>query len=661
VILLIGVAALQFGASAFGFSLSATPKHAQPLWPPTGVLLALLLACERRVWPWIAAGTILGALAADLRFGSTDTDWLLELGYVLISVLEAGAAAIWLQLIFYAPELLVRTRNVIAFVLILAGISLGGAALATLFTWATTGLGGFADLQIWWAGDYLGMALIAPLVLHALRPGSLPTTFARVSPWEPPLQVVVLTLACMAAFGGSVEPRNLAEVPYIIYPVLVWMAFRAKPPQLVLVGLLIVAWIAIANSRAGHGPFAHSHFSSFSTMISVQIFLVVTTVTILLLAATIFERRNALLAQQVSDERYRSFVRNAHDAIWRVEIDPALPLTASPRERSRWLAEHSRVAEHNDAYANVGATSSVTPRPWRSDRAWFEACSSILGAPDLVPDGNIEAKVQVAQPDGDERIMLCELSFVVESRTLQRIWGVAMDITGQERSQSELEAQRAELRALAARLLLADEKARRAVAADLHDGIGQNLSAIVMWAASLRESVDATERKEILDHVRLAATESLQWTREIIADLSPPGLYDMGLESALNGLVARVRERHSLSVVVDRCELPATVPVETTVTLFQCLRELLFNVVKHAAAHEIRIDVHFDGSLIRASVIDDGRGFDSARVPTRPSEHGGFGLFMMRERLMAIQGSLAIEHQARGGTCITVAVPHPPR
>jgi signal transduction histidine kinase len=233
-----------------------------------------------------------------------------------------------------------------------------------------------------------------------------------------------------------------------------------------------------------------------------------------------------------------------------------------------------------------------------------------------------------------------------------------MDITAQERSQSELEAQRAELRSLTSQLMLAEENARRATAADLHDGIGQNLSAIIMWQASVREKADENERAEMLDHIHSAAMESLQWTRAIIADLSPPGLYDMGLPSAINWLVGRVRERHGLDIVVERCELPEELGLETKVTLFQCLRELLSNVVKHAAASEVAIDVHHDERMIHASVGDDGRGLDPARLDTRPSERGGFGLFTIRERLVAIGGRLTVGRSPTGGALLTVTVPY---
>ena len=653
-----GVAALQFSATVIGYALIASPSQFMPFVPQAGVLLALLLACERRVWPAIAAGAVLGEAIADGLFADGQLSLYLETGRACVRVFEAVAGAVWLQLIFHSPELLLRMRNVIAFVLLLAGVSLASAVLATMLYRLTYGAGGFTELQHWWVGDYLGMLLFAPLVLNVLSPGALPPTFARLQPWEAPLQLFVLAAAAQAAFGGGAEPLHLAEVPYIVYPVLVWIAVRAKPPQLVLIALLIVASFAVLHAAAGRGPFVYPHITAFGTLISAQIFLVVTTVTVLLLAAAIFERRHAMIAARASDESYRSFVRNSHDAIWRVELDPPLPLGAAPAERARQLWEHAHIAEHNVAYARQGGTRSTLPRYWREDRLWFDACKEMLSAPDTLSDGGIEAKLRFAEAGRQERIVLCELSCVVEGKALTRIWGAAMDITAQERSQAELESQRAELRSLTSQLMLAEENARRATAADLHDGIGQNLSAIIMWQASVREKKDEHERAEMLDHIRFAAMESLQWTRAIIADLSPPGLYDMGLPSAINWLVGRVCERHGLKVVVERCELPDELGLDIKVTLFQCLRELLSNVVKHAGASEVRIDVRHDERMIHASVGDDGCGLDPARLETLPSERGGFGLFTIRERLVAIGGMLSAGRSPVGGALLTVTIPY---
>ena len=656
-LLLLGaVATLTFAATSVGYALAMSSLRYVPFWPQSGFHLALLLACERRVWPLIITGGLLGEVVAGAYFDGNEP-LLSEFAYDAVCALESIAAAVWLQLIFDSPDLLVRMRNVVAFLLLPAAVSLAGATAGTFITFVATGIWEFTDLQLWWVSDYLGVLLFTPLVLNTLRPGVLPPTFARVRPWEAPLQLLVVAAVSQIAFGGTAEPSNLAEVPYIVYPVLVWTAVRARPAQLVLVALLVVACIAVIHTAAGRGPFAYTHLSAFGTLISAQVFLVVTTLTTLLLVAAVFERRHALIAASASDAGYRSFVRNSHDAIWRVEIEPPMPVAVPLNERARCLWEHARIAEHNDVYARLGGTRSALPRSWREDKAWYEACTEMLISHGVVVDGGIEAKLRI-RANGDERIMLCELSCVVEAQALRRVWGAAMDVTAQERSQSELEAQRAELRSLTSQLMLAEENARRKTAADLHDGIGQNLSAIMMWQARVREQPGEVERAELLDNIGMAAMESLQWTRAIIADLSPPGLYDMGLESAVNWLVGRVRERHALDITIERCELPPGLGVETKVTLFQCIRELLSNVVKHAAARKVRIDVHYDDRVIEANVADDGRGLDPARLDTLPSERGGFGLFTIRERLVAIGGTLAVARSASGGARLTVTVPY---
>jgi signal transduction histidine kinase len=655
-LLFASTAILQAAFWAVGDALVVQPGGVQPLSPCQGVLFGLLLAAPRPTWPWLALGALAGQTGAALAFDAAAAPPLLHFGYAFVAVGEAVAGTVWLQQIFHGPELLLRMRNVIAFVILLAGVSCAGAGVATSLRLVATGEGGFADFQLWWTRDYLGMVLYTPIVVQLLQPTVLPPTFARIQRWEPPLQLAFLVAVTQVAFSGDGAPANLGQVPYIVYPVLVWIAFRGKPPSLVLVALLIAAYGAFLHTSAGRGPFAHAHYSAFESLISAQIYVVVTTVTMLLLAAAVYERRRALLAAHASDERYRTFVRGSHDAIWRVEIDPPLPLALPPAERARRLRDDARVAEHNDVYARMGAASPRVPRPWRDDAAWFEPCSEVLAAADAPARGNIEAKLRIGGASG--RIVLCELHCVVESGALRRVWGAAMDITAQERSQHELEAQRAELSSLASQLMRAEANARRATAADLHDGIGQNLSAITMWQARVRESDDPHERSELLDHIHAAATESLQCTREIISDLSPPGLYDMGLDSALSALAGRTRQRHALDVALERCELPAGLGVDLKVTIFQCVRELLANVVKHARARRARIEVRHDAYAIWATVSDDGVGLDPESLRARPSTHGGYGLLMIRERLVAMGGMLAIERSDSGGAQVTITVPY---
>lgn len=655
-LILAATALLQAAFWVIGTAVLIRPGNAQPLSPCQGVLIGLLLACPRSMWPWFALGALAGQTGAALALASAQAPPLLHAAYALIAVGEAVAGAVWLQQIFHGPELLLRMRNVIAFVILLAGICCAGAGLAMGLRVFTTGEGGFAGFQLWWMRDYLGMLLYTPIVVHLLQPTALPATFARIQRWETPLQLAFLVAVTQVAFTGEGAPANLGQVPYILYPVLVWIAFRAKPPALVLVALLIAGYGAFLHTSAGRGPFAHAHYTAFESLISAQIYVIVTTVTMLLLAAAVYERRRALLAAHASDERYRAFVRGSHDAIWRVEIDPPVPLAAPPDERAGRLRADARVAEHNDVYARIGGAGSRLPRPWREDAAWFGPCSELLAAG--VPErGNIEAKLRIG--GGDGRIVLCELHCFVEEGALRRVWGAAMDITAQERSQQELEARRAELSALASQLMRAEEDARRATAADLHDGIGQNLSAIIMWQGRVRENADEHERAELLEHIRAAAVESLQCTREIISDLSPPGLYDMGLDSALSALAARTRQRHALDVALERCELPPALGVDVKVTVFQCVRELLTNVVRHAHAHRARIDVRHDGRALLVTVADDGIGIDHPEaLRARPSTHGGYGLLMIRERLVAMGGTLAVERSDAGGAAITITVPH---
>lgn len=138
-------------------------------------------------------------------------------------------------------------------------------------------------------------------------------------------------------------------------------------------------------------------------------------------------------------------------------------------------------------------------------------------------------------------------------------------------------------------------------------------------------------------------------------DLSTPTLYKFGLAAALNELLEeKLQAQHGLHCTFsdDGAEKPLSEDVR--ILLFQSVRELLINVIKHARAHNVTVDVARQNDSIRITVADDGEGFDADDVLADPSAHRGFGLFNIKERLHLIGGSLAIESQPGQGSRFTL-------
>ena len=225
---------------------------------------------------------------------------------------------------------------------------------------------------------------------------------------------------------------------------------------------------------------------------------------------------------------------------------------------------------------------------------------------------------------------------------------------------NELLQSQERLRALASDLTLTEQRERRKLASDLHDYLAQLL---VVGRMKLRQAYSqagdptTTTRLEDLDKI---LDESLTYTRTLIADLAPPSLQEFGMLEALKWLREQMRS-HGLSVTVRADIEHINLPEDQSVLLFQSVRELLFNVIKHAQTNTALVAV---GTLptgeLQVTVKDSGVGFDVASVAARDSSATRFGLFSVSERMQAMGGRIEIESSPSRGTRVSMILPHWP-
>lgn len=224
----------------------------------------------------------------------------------------------------------------------------------------------------------------------------------------------------------------------------------------------------------------------------------------------------------------------------------------------------------------------------------------------------------------------------------------------------ELAEARTKLRALVAALTQAEERERRRLAVQLHDYLAQSLTAIAMVLGRAGQIVNGAngngELKDILDNVRGDLANSLAYTRTLIGELSPRVLYDVGLPAALAWLGEQMG-RHGLTVSVDGPSERLPLDEDDAVFLFQCARELLWNVVKHGATDRATVSYGQDGGLASLAVADQGKGFDPQAA--RANSNGGahFGLFSIRERVELRGGRIDIDTASGIGTWVTIVLP----
>ncbi len=219
-----------------------------------------------------------------------------------------------------------------------------------------------------------------------------------------------------------------------------------------------------------------------------------------------------------------------------------------------------------------------------------------------------------------------------------------------DRSRELVEAN-AKLRRLTMQVALAGERERRRLAEELHDSPMQKLAlAQVQIAAAARQNDDQTEAR--LEAGIELMREALQELRSLQFELSPPALYREGLAAGLRWLASDASRRFGVDLsFAQRGSLP-DLPPDTIVVLFQCARELVYNLVKHAEAGRGRIELDAGDSEVVLTVSDDGKGFPSAGEQPASSNEGGYGLFSLRERLNLLGGAL---HVGSAGTGSRVA------
>jgi PAS domain S-box-containing protein len=253
-----------------------------------------------------------------------------------------------------------------------------------------------------------------------------------------------------------------------------------------------------------------------------------------------------------------------------------------------------------------------------------------------------------------------ELEIRVEQRTrdLARVnEELRKEINERKKAEEKLLIYQKQLRSLASELSLSEERLRRRIATNIHDHIGQNLAISKIKLESLAQSISSPELGKSLNDIVELIARIIESTRSLTFELSPPVLYELGFEAAMEWLVRQMREQHGLSTEFRGDGQSKPLDDNVRVLLFQAVRELLVNVAKHAQARNVTVSTQMAGDEIRVDVEDDGVGFDISQAGSHDYKTGGFGLFSIRERLGHIGGHLNVESKRGVGTRVTLMAP----
>lgn len=214
---------------------------------------------------------------------------------------------------------------------------------------------------------------------------------------------------------------------------------------------------------------------------------------------------------------------------------------------------------------------------------------------------------------------------------------------------------------LASELTLAEQAERRRVAQILHDDLQQQLYGIGVQLKMVEVDPAVAEDDAVRDmmaDVQANVTQAVQTTRQLMVELSPPVLEGGGFIEALQWLTTQMKTRFDLAVTLhaEAGEVPS-VSDDMRVLLFQTVRELLFNVVKHADADEAAVFIQVHHTYLEVAVEDQGAGFEVAKLDDPPAETLGYGIRRARERLSLFGGDLHFDSLPGEGTRALLRVP----
>jgi signal transduction histidine kinase len=211
-------------------------------------------------------------------------------------------------------------------------------------------------------------------------------------------------------------------------------------------------------------------------------------------------------------------------------------------------------------------------------------------------------------------------------------------------------------KSLAAELGRVRDKERQKIAEDLHDHIGQNLALAKMKLGALNSSL-GHEHSALVAGISDLISHTIEDTRSLIHELHPEWRSEVSLKRALDWLAKQTQAKYGLPCLIEFGALPKPLKKDVQEVLFQAVRELLVNTVKHARASKVRIVGGCEKGWIRIRVIDDGRGFDPSKLFSPNPQTGGFGLMIIRARLGFLGGNLYIQSRAGAGTRAMIALP----
>jgi signal transduction histidine kinase len=642
-------------AGRIGLELAYLDGAVAALWPPAGLGLAVLFLYGIRLWPGIAIG--------DLLLGDFSTPTGTVLAQTFGNTVALVVAALLLRRLTGGRGALERVSDVLALVacaLVAALVSaaFGPLALRLGDVIAPDELG--RVFRTWTLGDAAGVLVVAPVILTWASTGL--RGFDRRELTEGTVVLILLVLL------ATLPPQR--DVPYIVFPVLLWAAIRLGPRG-AAAALLVVCSITVWKTSQDDGPFTRESITD--SLLTTQLFIAISALTSLLLAAVTAERTQAAIALKASEASQRALA-DEQAALRRVAT-----LVAGGPQPSRLFEQVTKeVALLLDVpgaslVRYEGPGSATVVGGWSDDGRLRLPVSSTI---DLDGDSVVARvlrsrspqRVAYAEADGSvaEKLQDAGYRAAVAAPVMVdgRLWGALAAGTrsadplpeGVEQRLcdfAELVAQsiantdaHSELAASRVRIVEAGDAERRRLERNLHDGAQQRLVSVALdlRLVGTKLKTDPEAAGQVLAGAQAELAEGLEELRELARGIHPAVLTERGLGPAIESLTRRSPVPVEITALPDE-RLASSVEVAA----YYVVAEAMTNVAKYAHATRATVSVRRSNGRAMVTVSDDGVG------GADPSE--GTGLRGLADRVEALNGHLDVESTPAGGTRVSAEIP----
>ena len=605
-------------------SLAAATEHrvVSSIWPPSGVAIFALM----RFGLHLAPGAAMGAFALNATSGvGVAASGVIAIG----DALEPLVGALLVRRFTGGNLGLDRVRDVLAFTVLAAGGSTFIAATIGVGTLVASGAAESAAAVslwlVWWTGDAVGVLVVAPFLLTWTQPER--TTVARTVWFETVVLFVAMAFITDVVFGNS------GMRAFIVYPAAIWAGWRLGPRGAATAAALVTL-IATWRTLAGYGPFTTE--SPASNLYTLQLFLALFAVKALLFAASRAEASAHETELRASEARYKGLAQNLPDCC----------VVLYDRDARILLAE-------GPALYDAGLTKASVEGKLLSE-IFDPAHASLLISPFLAAIDGEQVEFEFTYQN---RVYLVRvLPMTAESGPHSVGMALALDVTRRDAAQRELQESKLQLERLSRLLLTAHEDERRRVAREVHDELGQALTAVkiglsqTLARARIRHSLESERRVNNAADLLDRAIESVQ---RIILRLRPGVLDNLGPLAALEFEVQQFREQSGLHVTLRLPPDLFGITAEQSTTLYRIVQEALTNVMRHAKATSVEVTVTATPDRLVLEVTDDGVGIS----PEQLQKPRSIGILGMRERAAASGGQVEIVRNPGGGTRVTLRLP----